>query len=86
MFYEGIDGTLWNASGRKGKHLRAQYANPWEMLAAALTGFDILQQKLTTTVVVWSPILKQKLTIVIIVIKKLLHVKRDWIKQGKIIF
>ena len=56
------------------------------MLAAALTGFGILQQKLTTAVVVWSPILKQKLTIVIIVIKKLLHVKRDWIKQGKIIF
>ena len=68
------------------KHLRAQYANPWEMLAAALTGFGILQQKLTTAAVVWSPILKQKLTIVIIVIKKLLHVKRDWIKQGKIIF
>ena len=68
------------------KHLRAQYANPWEMLAAALTRFGILQQKLTTAVVVWSPILKQKLTIVIIVIKKLLHVKRDWIKQGKIIF
>ena len=47
------------------------------MLAAALTGFGILQRKPTTTVAVWSPILKQKLSIVIIVIKKLLHVKRD---------